>query len=467
MKTLFTKLVILLSILFILTGCENENDINENQQIYNRDFIINDLSSKDLSSNSIVQKGYRKLNFKKSKFENHNKSSVNNIYNFIIDSSRIREILKDKYISYTLLIKRPFKTPEYFENLVIEQREDEGINAYIIKYKLKSKIKVFEDHHTFSFDASSHVIPLDLDNLNLDSKSNGGCMLVAQTWCSWGGEPHVAGHNCFMADDGRTYIAYVVDANCNETGRNPRTIGGGNIADNTPNPIITSPLDSDGNPVEFPNSTPVNEINEILGNSLSEDQLFWLYDHSKQADQIKLFLDNNNSTAAYYFAMETIVAMMSGAEVDFENEYNLDLIQFESIQEFLENIDSESLASSTLIDLQDNIVNSIAEFTINRSPLTPCKLDVIISSNYNSQEDCYDFDNVNTSLSGFTTPYNFEQSSEVNSVIDGDYIFISLSGTLTTGLNIQGYGLFYSETIIIEIRINRFNGEFDTAKIIR
>ena len=175
----------------------------------------------------------------------------------------------------------------------------------------------------------------------------------------------------------------------------------------------------------------------------------------------------NNSTAAYYFAMETIVAMMSGAEVDFENEYNLDLIQFESIQEFLENIDSESLASSTLIDLQDNIVNSIAEFTINRSPLTPCKLDVIISSNYNSQEDCYDFDNVNTSLSGFTTPYNFEQSSEVNSVIDGDYIFISLSGTLTTGLNIQGYGLFYSETIIIEIRINRFNGEFDTAKIIR
>jgi hypothetical protein len=189
MKTLPKRVLLIITILFILTSCEKENEINKHQLINQNGFIINEFLFNDLASNLIFQKGFEKLNYK---LKNYSKSDIDNFYNFIIDSTRIKEVIKDEYTTYTLLIKRPFKTPEYFENLVIEKRENENIAAYIIKYTLASQIKLFDEHHTFSFDASTSVTPLDLDNLSSASKSSRDCRAIAQTWCNWD-HPHVAG----------------------------------------------------------------------------------------------------------------------------------------------------------------------------------------------------------------------------------------------------------------------------------
>lgn len=308
---------------------------------------------------------------------------------------------------------------------------------------------------------------IETGSKNIDSKSTscGSTTIYIDTQCPCVG--HWPGQNCSCYQKPTT-SRYSIDTPCPD-GSNTETetfiaspsLGGGGVHGTSESTTYTGLSGLDGD---------LAEISEILGYilDLSSREVSWLSQNQDSSNLIYSFLtDNQNSTSSKNFAKEAIIAMMSGANIDFENKYNLDLIQFETFQEFSETINNESLASSTVTSFQDNIVNSIAEFTINRSPLTPCKLDVVISSIYNTQENCYDFDNINTSLSGFTAPYNFKQSKGVSAVVDGDNIFISFSGTLTTGLNIEGYGLFYSETIIIEIKINRFNGEFETAKIIR
>lgn len=244
-----------------MTNCETETELVENPQTIQQEFIIKQYHFNDLISNSTFYNSFEMLNTRKSKPNYSLKSSENDIYNFIIDSTRIKEVIKGNYTSYTLYIKRPFETAEYFENLVLEKKESEIIKAYIIKYTPSSQIELFEEHHTFSFEATSQVYPLSLDNLNLASKSTSDCMPIAQTWCSWQYD-HVADSSCYEANDGRLFTKFVEDDNCTETGTPGTSGGGATPKGGDSDPILTSPVDPDGNPVEFPNVT--SQINEEL-----------------------------------------------------------------------------------------------------------------------------------------------------------------------------------------------------------
>ncbi|MBZ9777365.1 hypothetical protein LB452_00385 [Psychroflexus sp. CAK8W] len=496
MKTISIKLLLLISILFIALGCEKDDAIGEGENSSE----IQEVLSKTLNLEDIPN--YDKVNKSIQKLDKNLNSGANSLFKNL-DNDEV-QILTDDIIymtyaeTHTYTFKLLRNNPQYYiENIVLHYNvKTFSYDEYLVQYDVNDQ-EFIQINQGSSLGDDVDVLITELKGGTLNSfLGKSSCFRVCETVnvnCSAGGD-HSYGQTCNGTADQQPYQYQSCGSVCIETNPNPpETIDdGGNTGGGGSTPgddnVLTNPNPNE--PCETSNGstgitgddgciTTVDEIERgnlliSIGDRLSISERNWVNNQAPlyKITQINQFIDElswRDRNEGKDFAVEVVKVSIENpeVEVDFENEYNLNLIQFESIQEFLENIDSESLASSTLIDLQDNIVNSIAEFTINRSPLTPCKLDVIISSNYNSHEDCYDFDNVNTSLSGFTTPYNFEQSSEVNSVIDGDYIFISLSGTLTTGLNIQGYGLFYSETIIIEIRINRFNGEFDTAKIIR
>jgi len=310
--------ILLFGLILIMTNCETENEVMENPITIEKEFIIKQYHFKDLSSNFKFQKAIEKLNSKNSKSIYSNKST-DDIYNFTIDSTRIKEVIKGNYTSYTLLINRPFKTSEYFENLVIEIKENETINAFIIKYILSSPIKIFEEHNSFSFQANFTIVSLDINNINLSSKSTtDDCSPIAQTWCNWS-YPHIAGPSCYEANDGRLFTVLAENPNCTENG-DPSSGGGGGggTTGSDPDPIYTSPINPDGTPVEFPESVILNQINEILGNSLSENQLFWLYNNPKQANNIKLFLDSNNSPETKNFVKSAVEALTNNQYLSFD-----------------------------------------------------------------------------------------------------------------------------------------------------
>ncbi len=166
-------------VLLLFANCENEGEtINESNK--QNEFIINHYHLNDLNSNLIVQNSLKKINAKKSKHKHSSKSSYEqDLYNFTVDSSNVKEVVKDNYKSYTFFIKRPFDTPDYFENLIIEEREQENINAFIIKYIPSSPIETFEEHNSFYFEGERIIQRLNLDKLDLAYKE--GCYTVAET----------------------------------------------------------------------------------------------------------------------------------------------------------------------------------------------------------------------------------------------------------------------------------------------
>lgn len=299
--------ILLLGLILIMTNCETENEVMENPITIEKEFIIKQYHFKDLSSNFTFQKAIEKLNSKKSKSIYSNKST-DDIYNFTIDSTRIKEVIKGNYTSYTLLINRPFNTSEYFENLVIEIKENETINAFIIKYILSSPIKIFEEHNSFSFQANFTIVPLDINNINLSSKStSNSCSQIAQTWCSWD-YPHIAGQSCYLANDNRLFTVLIDDPDCPENGYpSYGGGGGGGTTGSDPDPIYTSPINPDGTPIKFPVIPSANLINNL--ESLNDAQIAWINGdvNEESVRIIDSFLnDNNSSPEAKDFALLAI-----------------------------------------------------------------------------------------------------------------------------------------------------------------
>jgi len=200
--------ILLFGIPIVLTNCEKEGELINNSEIQ-KSIIINQYHLSELNTNSTIENSFKKLNAKKSKEKLFSKlSSEQDLYNFTIDSSNIREVIIDNYKSYTFFIKRPYDTPNYFENFIIEETEQNTTRAFIIKYIPSSPITNFEEHNSFYFEGERIVNRLNLDELGLAHREV--CTTVAETWCSWS-EDHIAGPSCYLATDGRLFIKLAED----------------------------------------------------------------------------------------------------------------------------------------------------------------------------------------------------------------------------------------------------------------
>lgn len=213
---LFGKTIAVFTFFFNLISCENET---LEEPLQEQNIQINKYSLKELEGNVTVTTGFKKLdNLKKNILRQT--TDENDLYNFSLDTTEVKEIVIDDYASYTFIIDRPFETPDYFENLVLVQGTND-VKAYLIKYTPEIPIKIIDDHDSFYFEGQREIISLDTEALSYSS--GGNCLWVYELWCSFK-YPHLAGGACIMAGDGRVSLRKV--RRCTEE---EDTGGGGNL----------------------------------------------------------------------------------------------------------------------------------------------------------------------------------------------------------------------------------------------
>jgi hypothetical protein len=259
LKNYFKIGIFLIGILFITTSCYKENYTIDRKLSENNKIGLKQYKFKDLSANPVFMETFKKLNAKNSKTKLSSKTALDSLYNFSIDSTRIKEVKINNKTSYTIFIKRPFETPDYFENLVIQSDSSKFTNAFIIKYTPISKTELFDEHHSFSFEGNRTIYPLDLNKLNLANKSASDvCWDEVEIWCHYSYD-HVAGPTC--KDLFTKYIEVCQDVYGNNYTNSSGGGGGSNMNGDlsSSSTILTSPVDSNGNPVDFPDY--ISQIN--------------------------------------------------------------------------------------------------------------------------------------------------------------------------------------------------------------
>lgn len=232
--------------------------------------LIEESSFSELSQLPVL--GSQRTNSSKASKNSSELSQLEVKGNFIIKKSRILKINTQDYISYTAIIERPEKNPEFFENLVIVSKEgDAQANVFIVKYIPTKKMVLHETHQSYSFDGIREVSLLsgnvDFNTSKSFNKSSSGCFGTYEWWCSWD-SPHPAGTNCKLANDGRVYLAYFPPTDCTDE---PTLSGGGGrettITDE--DPVITTIMYEDGTIVENP--SPIEGENIVVNQEFLND----------------------------------------------------------------------------------------------------------------------------------------------------------------------------------------------------
>ena len=173
-----------------------ENNNSKNYQLFEKKF--SDIITEKEFKNSFSK--VAKPNFKGS-----SKTIMEQQYGFEIDETAIvKEIHKDRIITYTLGIKTDSLHSNQLRNLLVEQAENNEVSAYILSYNLTAPL-LPTGHNSFSLNYSTATIEPINYNANQTSRVllSNGCYLSNVLMCSepWVGQTfgsiHVAGHDCF------------------------------------------------------------------------------------------------------------------------------------------------------------------------------------------------------------------------------------------------------------------------------
>lgn len=261
-------LILILAFTTFFSSCEK--DLYE-EDSHSKGYSVNELSFIEANSIQKFKTSFSKLNEEVSllKTANRGADSSSIDYNFRIDSTKIKEIVYDDKVTYTMAITRDELTPKYFENLVLEINNLNEKQAYIVKYTPSEEIKYNELHHEFEFVGNISSLklfgtwtifnPPSDNNPGGDNPDMGGSVnCVAVLKCNYGGSEHYAGANCTPS---YTYI--VVECTENGTYGNGSFTGSGSSSYNngasgyngggpddtqysntttTTNPVVTTPV---------------------------------------------------------------------------------------------------------------------------------------------------------------------------------------------------------------------------------
>jgi hypothetical protein len=232
-KTNLTKLTILLfGISLLFFSCEKEN-LYSNHNENNSKFSISDFNFYEFNYDnkfSKIDNFLKKIKNEKSvkTYAKNNK----NIYNFTLDSTKIRKIQNDSTTTYTFLIHRNETNSNYFENLIVNFHKNKEPEALIIKYKPKNGIKFIEKHHSYQFDGEFEINKIDFNKTNLADKIT--CSTVNIVYCTLTGEDstgryyggtHIADPECYSY--GVSSLFNSTQTTCNGTSQTLSPISGG------------------------------------------------------------------------------------------------------------------------------------------------------------------------------------------------------------------------------------------------
>ena len=148
MKNYLFLFIALLGMLF--SGCEK--DLYEDA-IPKQNYAVKEYTFQEALQKQEFKTSYTKFDDQIKKLKTANRGAGDTIedYNFIIDSSKIKEIVYDGKTSYTMAIKRDEITNGYFENLILEINNSNEKQAYIIKYFPSEEMKYNDEHQEFEF----------------------------------------------------------------------------------------------------------------------------------------------------------------------------------------------------------------------------------------------------------------------------------------------------------------------------
>lgn len=318
----------------MLCGCSSDLDVIKKDAINSEQLITVHKNFEFVKLNKTISKII--TTSEKAKLSTIN-SKIVQTKDFKIFTNRVTyTTLKNKLReSYSFYIERNNSLKSNIvENLILAKNAtNDNYRAYIATYFFPDGIN--SNHKNFKVITFQEINSQTLSIKNIFAKS--ACQdsytytIVETGHKCYSGEHYGAGEagNC----DGKgglpysTYSIQVLIVSC-DTGAggtyNPDpTFGTGTTGPTSPNTGNTLPVDT-GMTFPTPCQTDdcsemliVNEINDLLDNSLDYFQLEWLAMNNDAANNIKSLLVQNNTSEAKAFAMNIINTLMNDGEVDF------------------------------------------------------------------------------------------------------------------------------------------------------
>jgi hypothetical protein len=225
--------ILFFGISLLLLNCEKYDYITiENTNKEN--FIITDNNFQKLTFDRHFNDAIEFLKPKgKIKSKNTSNKEDNDIYNFDIDSTKIRKIETDSIVSYTFFIRRENPTTNYFENLLVNIKQNEDPEAFIIKYK-PDNIKLVAEHNSFDIEGNIEITQLDYNKLNTAAKTS--CLSLNVVYCTLLGydnstgeeheSVHIATPDCYTYDASNRYSVTFTSCSGSTESNESSSLGG-------------------------------------------------------------------------------------------------------------------------------------------------------------------------------------------------------------------------------------------------
>ena len=343
---LFITVALVTSLVIYLSSCHKEENSIANDNEFNS-FKFSQKSFTDAFVDNKFKDAYLKT------FQNQNnnfdKSSSDDVYNFSIDSSRVKQIDFQGVTTYTMLIKRPISQVDLFENLVIKIDEKNNISAFILKYKLKETINYIDFHNSFNFNADIEITVLDYNKLQTTKQIEQNCYDVVVTYCSQTGlgdsgtyyyTDHVVGPDCHHPE----YFYTKIEEHCEEVGfaggSDSSSSGGGGDSNNET--IITAPV--------F-NESEILALKSFINENLNVEEKEYYNHDSTIKNLIDTFLQENDFSGFACFEAKELL--------DFGQSLNLNSQQFNWA---FNNRNSQTLSNVTNFLNQNSFSQEAKEF---------------------------------------------------------------------------------------------------------
>jgi hypothetical protein len=167
--------ILLFGVSVLLWNCEKEEVLIPEQK---KEIKISDKSFNQFLGNTNFTLAIKELD--KSKYKGKGKNSL---YDFFIDSTRIREIKKNKTTTYTFFVKRKQNDASYFENLVVKVDSLNKTEALLLKYEPNEIVKFHKEHNSLSFIGKVIATPLNVQKINYLAKEK-ICINISTNYCT-------------------------------------------------------------------------------------------------------------------------------------------------------------------------------------------------------------------------------------------------------------------------------------------
>ena len=445
------KLIFMTLLLISICGCEKES-INENimqtgddnpvsNEYENDNLFFESSGFSDFENRSSFQNLISSLNLENNFIGNN--SNVNRdditLYGFVVDTTNVKQIINDDYLSYTFRINRTEGRVGLYEDLLIEVKNNEE-KAYIVSY-IPDQLWLSDIMNGIETDFNGKVRLQEIAANNSNSNNSttnrtgdcGSYYVYVDTKCPCAG--HWPGQACSCADQPSS-VRYTFDYPCPDEGVDysegpigPRGGGGGGPAAPTPDDTVTSPTgisNSDGS------SSELTDLISDLNNIRSEGDSF---------------------------------------EIDYtlSDDETLDFDSVDGVEYFFNNLLSSSFATSTYVDETGSLRLDTHPMPLSGFPEATLLASIkVMVPDDNNDLECLEIINATTEVEGNVTFFEWIQLSEsdpndpngptviVNEGLDS--IKILIQGKLKVGLNIGGNPIRYTKLLTVVITYDYSTG---------